>query len=116
VNAKRILLAAALLALLVPAAGDAQTAAPAPAPTLAPAAKGMGQGKMMGQGVRGRGMMGGRGMGGGMCGMANAAEHVEVENLADGVKITLRSTDPASVKRMQKMAEAMRLMHEAETQ
>jgi hypothetical protein len=29
------------------------------------------------------------------------------------VTITLTSTDPAKVKRLQKMAEAMRLMHEA---
>ena len=38
---------------------------------------------------------------------------VDVKNVDKGVTITLTSTDPAQVARLQKMAEAMRLMHEA---
>jgi len=66
------------------------------------------------------GMMGG-GMGGGMMGgmpmgpmaMMGGDARVEVKNVEKGVTITITSTDPAKVKRLQKMAEAMRLMHEA---
>ena len=45
--------------------------------------------------------------------MMGGDARVEVKNVDKGVTITITSTDPAKVKRLQKMAEAMRLMHEA---
>jgi len=87
----------------------------------APAApNGMGNMGSMGGGGMCQGMMGG-GMGGGMMGgmpmgpmaMMGGDARMEVKNVDKGVTITLTSTDPAKVKRLQKMAEAMRLMHEA---
>jgi hypothetical protein len=76
----------------------------------------MGMG-MMGGGM-GMGMMGGgMGMmgGGGFCpmGMGGADTKVEVKNVDKGVVITITSADASRVARLQKMAEAMRLMHEA---
>jgi len=65
---------------------------------------------MMGGGMGG-GMMGGMPMG--PMGMMGGDARMEVKNVDKGVTITLTSTDPAKVKRLQKMAEAMRLMHEA---
>jgi hypothetical protein len=69
---------------------------------------------MMGGGM---GMMGGGMgmMGGGMgpMGIAAADTKVDVKNVDKGVTITFTSSDPARVARLQKMAEAMRLMHEA---
>jgi hypothetical protein len=95
----------------------AQTAAPAPAPTLGTAPPGagpMGRGRMAGPG---RGMRGPGGGGMGMCPvLVENAERLEVKKLADGVTMTITSSDPAEVARIQKMAEAMRLMHEAATQ
>jgi hypothetical protein len=64
-------------------------------------------------------MMGGGGMGamgggmGTMMSMGGADTQVAVKNTDKGVTITLTATDPAKVARLQKMAEAMRLMHEA---
>jgi hypothetical protein len=94
----------------------------APARGTGPAAGGgmMGGGSMCG----GMGMMGGgMGMGAGMpmggtmgmmgMGMMAGDARVEVKNLDKGVTVTITSADPAKVKRLQKMAEAMRLMHEA---
>jgi len=114
---RHLVLAATLLAAL--ALGDgaaAQTAGPSPAPTLGTAPGG-------GPGPMGRGRMGGpgpgRGRGGGigMCPvLVENADQVVVKNLADGVTLTLTSKDAAQVQRLQKMAEAMRLMHEATTQ
>ena len=46
-------------------------------------------------------------------GLGSADTKVEVKNVDKGVTITLTSTDQAKVARLQKMAEAMRLMHEA---
>ena len=108
---------------------SAQTAAPAPPAKTAPHAHGpstapgpkMGR---LGMGMMGGGMgmmgggMGGMGMMGGMChmGMGSADTKVDVKNVDKGVTITFTSTDPAKVARLQKMAEAMRLMHEANTQ
>ena len=63
----------------------------------------------MGMGM-GMGMMGG---GMGPMGMATADTKVDVKNIDKGVTITITSPDPARVARLQKMAEAMRLMHEA---
>jgi len=103
---------------------SAQTA-PAPKPAKPPAAHvhpgaadtGMGMGSMGSMGMMGGGMgMGHMGMmGGGLCpmGMAGADTKVEVKNIDKGVTITLTSSDATRVTRIQKMAEAMRLMHEA---
>jgi hypothetical protein len=69
---------------------------------------------MMGGGMMGGGMMGGGMMGGGMCPMmGNANAKVEIKKIDKGVTITMTSSDPAMATRLQKMAEAMRLMHEA---
>jgi hypothetical protein len=129
---KRVFLMAAVLAGAA-AAGtgwvSAQTPAPAPAPKTAPHAdhgRGVGPAPgMMGGGMGmmggGIGMMGGGMgpgmgmMGGGMChmGMGSADTKIDVKNVDKGVTITITSTDPAKVTRLQKMAQAMRLMHEA---
>lgn len=125
---KTLLLTAALLTGLSAGGAawvSAQTA-PAPKPAKPPAAHthpggadaSAGMGTMHGGGM-GMGMMGGGMgmgmMGGGMCpmGMAGADTKVEVKNIDKGVTITLTSTDASRVTRLQKMAEAMRLMHEA---
>ena len=57
-------------------------------------------------------------MGGGMCGpmMGGAKTKVDVKKIEKGVTITLTSPDAATVARLQKTAEAMRLMHEATAQ
>ena len=60
----------------------------------------------------GGGMMGAMPMGA-MSMMGGRRASVEVKNVDKGVTITFTSTDPAKVARLQKMAEAMRLMHEA---
>lgn len=75
-----------------------------------------GMGMMGGSGMCS--MMGGTGMGGmnhlgGMMNMGGPGTEVAVKNTDKGVTITLTATDPAKVVRLQKMAEAMRLMHEA---
>ncbi len=100
--------------------GVGATAAAAPSSD-APAAKGGGMmgGGMMGGGMMGGGMMGGGMMGmmgGGMCPMGGANTKVEVKKIDKGVTITMTSSDPAMAVRLQKMAEAMRLMHEASAQ
>jgi hypothetical protein len=70
---------------------------------------------MMGGGMMGGGMMGM--MGGGMCPMmGGASTKVEVKKIDKGVTITMTSSDAAVAARLQKMAEAMRLMHEATAQ
>lgn len=57
------------------------------------------------------------GMGGGMCPMVGGAgTKVDVKKIDKGVTMTFTSSDPATVTRIQKMAEAMRLMHEASSQ
>jgi hypothetical protein len=62
-------------------------------------------------------MGGGMGMmGGGMGVMGGAKTKVDVKKIDKGVTITFTSTDAPTVARLQKMAEAMRLMHEAMTQ
>ena len=125
---KRTLLTATVLgALALASAGWAAGEAPSKAPPAAhqhaappatkdapPAKGGMGMG--MGHGMMGGGMGMGM-MGGGMCPMMNAADtQVAVKNTEKGVTITYTSSDPAKVARLQKMAEAMRLMHEATAQ
>jgi hypothetical protein len=76
---------------------------------MCPMMGGMGMGMGMGMNP----MMGGMGMG---AMMGGADTRVEVKNVDKGVTITLTSNDAAAVKRLQKMAEAMRLMHEAMAQ
>ena len=75
-------------------------------------------GGMKGGGMRGGGMMGGGMMGGGMCSMMMGGPDtkIEVKKIEKGVTITLTSSDAATTTRLQKMAEAMRLMHEAMTE
>ncbi len=121
---KRILFGSALVALLAGASlAVAETAAK---PTPAPAAHdheagaheaGMHHCDMMGGGMSGSGMMGGGMMGGGMgpMMMGGPGTKVSVKNVDKGVTVTFTSTDPATVVRLQKMAEGMRLMHEAMT-
>lgn len=98
----------------------AQTApAPAPKPrsgaeTPPPGGRGMG----MGMGMGGPGMRQGMGMGmmggGGMCPMVVGGDtKIQVKNLPKGVTITLTNDNADVVTRLQKMAEGMRLMHEA---
>lgn len=115
-----VLLAVLLAALATAEPAAAQTATPQPTLGTMPRGSGgpMGRGRMMGRGP-GRGMARGPGGGGGMgmCPMMlENAERVEVKNQPDGVTITITSSDEAEVKRIQKLAEAMRLMHEAGTQ
>jgi hypothetical protein len=95
-------------------AGDHDHAAAAKGASPAPGGMGMG---MMGSSGMCQGMMGGgMAMGAlpmGPMAMMGGDARVEVKNLDKGVTITITSTDPAKVKRLQKIAEAMRLMHEA---
>jgi hypothetical protein len=69
----------------------------------------------MGAGMMGGGM--GAGMMGGMCPMimGGPGTKISVKNVDKGVTITLTSPDAATATRLQKMAEGMRLMHEAMT-
>lgn len=81
---------------------------------------GMGGPGMGGPGMHGAGMDG-MGMGGmgmmGMCPAMGAANtKVDVQKVAKGVTITITSDDAHAVARIQKMAEAMKLMHEAATE
>lgn len=83
----------------------------------------------MGQGMQ-HGMMGGRGMPGGMgkmderqpphrmmhCPMMVPGAKVEVKSIDKGATITITSEDAKSARRIQKMAEMMRLMHELESE
>lgn len=122
---KRILLIGTFLALAGGGWVAAETAptpkassTPPAASTTAPVApprmgRGMGPGPM-GGGMMGPGMMGG-GMMGGACPMVmgGANTKVDVKKIDKGVTVTMTSSDPATVARLQKMAEAMRLMHEA---
>jgi hypothetical protein len=121
---KRLTLIATLAATLM---GAGLVAAQAPSPkaqdphaghhaeAAAPAA-GKGKGPKDEPGMA-DGKMGMMGMGGGMMGMCpgmmGAGAKMEVVKLPKGVTITLTSDDPKVVARVQKMAEGMRLMHEA---
>jgi hypothetical protein len=121
---KRILLTTVLLTVVAGGGWVAAqtTAAPKPAPTMAgPGPRGRmmsGDSMPMGGGMRGRGMMGGGMMGGGMCPMmmGGSDTKIDVKKIDKGVTITLTSSDAATATRLQKMAEAMRLMHEAMTE
>jgi hypothetical protein len=108
----------ALVSAQTAAAPKAAKPAPEHVHPGAPDAGGNGMSNMgMGHMGMGMGMMGmGAGMmGGGLCpmGMGSADTKVEVKNVPKGVTITFTSTDAARVARLQKMAEAMRLMPEA---
>jgi hypothetical protein len=118
---KRVLFGSVMLAVLA-GAGWALAESPAPGKPAAASheAATCPMGGMMGGGMMGGGMgppmMGGM-MGGGMgpMMMGGPGTKVAVKNIDKGVTITLTSSDPAAVTRLQKMAEAMRLMHEAMT-
>jgi|SRR4051794_792767 hypothetical protein len=129
---KRAILMSALLGTFVAgAAGVVAAETPAPAkPQAAPAAHDHahgpfgppgegGEGKMMCGHMMGGGMgmgMGGMGMGPmGPMMMGGPGTKVAVKNVDKGVTITLTAADAAGAVRLQKMAEAMRLMHEAMT-
>jgi hypothetical protein len=45
--------------------------------------------------------------------MGGNGTKIDVKKIDKGVTVTYTSSDPATVTRLQKMAEAMRLMHEA---
>ena len=115
---RRASLVSVLLAVLIGGGlAIAQTTTPATkAPTSMPAGHEHGDGMcagMMGGGMGG-GMMGGGMMGGmGPMMMGGAATKIAVKNVDKGVTITLTSADAAMATRLQKMAEGMRLMHEA---
>jgi hypothetical protein len=81
-------------------------------------AKGTSGHGMMGKGIHGQGMMGQGMMGmGGMCPMmVGRGTKVEVKNLPKGATMTFTNDNAETVARLQKMAEAMRLMHEAHAQ
>jgi hypothetical protein len=115
---KRLVLMTAILTGLGLAGvgwAEAQSAPKPSAPkTVTPSDSSEHAGMAMGGGMMGGGMMGGGMMGGGMCPMMGASDtQMTVKNVDKGVTITFTSTDAAKVKRLQKMAEAMRLMHEA---
>jgi hypothetical protein len=123
---KRILVATTIMTALAGGGWVAAQTVPAPKPGAGtparPARGGMGYGMgpgMMGGGM-GPGMMGGgmMGMGGGMCSMmmGDPSLKLDVKKVDKGVTITMTSTDAATAARLQKMAEAMRLMHEAMTE
>jgi predicted lipid-binding transport protein (Tim44 family) len=108
---RRASLVSALVALLVGSGlAIAQTTAPA-----AKAQPSMPAGHEHGEGMC-AGMMGGGMMGGmGPMMMGGPGTKIAVKNVEKGVTITLTSSDPAMATRLQKMAEGMRLMHEAMT-
>lgn len=107
-----------LLLVLGGGVAFAQAGPPKAAPRAAPAAPSSASGQgMMGQGMMGHGMMSGDMMGSGMmdnCSCANAAGiRVDVKKIAKGVTITYTSEDASAVARLQKRADAVRLMHES---
>jgi predicted lipid-binding transport protein (Tim44 family) len=110
---KRIVMTVAVLTALVGGGWVAAQTPPTPKSTpTSPAPKSGADYGMMGGGMMGGGMMGG-----GLCPMLGAANaKVDVKKIDKGVTITMTSSDPATATRLQKMAEAMRLMHEAMTQ
>jgi hypothetical protein len=119
---KKVLWAATIMTALMGGGWVAAQTVPAPkagaGTTARPPRGGMGYG--MGPGMMGGGMMGGgmMGMGGGMCSMmmGDPSLKLDVKKIDKGVTITMTSSDAATAARLQKMAEAMRLMHEAMTE
>ena len=116
---RRASLVSAFLAVVIGSGfAIAQTTAPGTkAQTSMPAGHEHGDGMcggMMGGGMMGGGMMGGGMMGGmGPMMMGGAGTKIAVKNIDKGVTITLTAPDAAMATRLQKMAEGMRLMHEA---
>jgi hypothetical protein len=117
---KRVLFGSVLVAALAGATwAVAETPAkPTPAPAVHDHEAGMHEGgmhhcEMMSGGMNGGGMMGG-GMGPMMM-MGGPGTKIAVKNVDKGVAVTFTSADAATVVRLQKMAEGMRLMHEAMT-
>ena len=106
---RRTSLVSAFLAVVIGSGlAIAQTTAPAAKPqTSMPAGHEHGDG--MGGGMMGGGMMGGMGP----MMMGGAGTKISVKNVDKGVTITMTSPDAAMATRLQKMAEGMRLMHEA---
>jgi hypothetical protein len=80
------------------------------------------QGHMMGRDMMGAGSNSGAvppagANGAGTCsGMMGPGTNVQVAKVTKGVSFTMTGTDSKAVSRIQKMAEAMRLMHEAMAQ
>ena len=120
---KKMLLAASLVIPILTASGwvvAQNAAAPKPATAMAPSpAKpaahdhGAATAAAGEHGAHGGGMACGM-MGGGMGALFGGPNTVvDVKKLDKGVTITLTSSDAATVVRLQKMAEGMRLMHEA---
>src|SRR3954468_21831589 len=109
---RRASLVSALVALLVGGGlAIAETTPPAAKPQSA-----MPAGHEHGDGMMGGGMCAGAGMMGGMGHlMMGTGTKIAVKNVDKGVTMTLTSPDPATATRLQKMAEGMRLMHEAMT-
>jgi hypothetical protein len=102
------LLSVALAVVIGGGLAIAQTSAPAAkAQTSMPAGHEHGDG--MCAGVMSGGMIGGMGP----MMMGGAGTKISVKNVDKGVAITLTSADAAMATRLQKMAEGMRLMHEA---
>lgn len=101
-------------------APNAQAAKPAACPCMQAGMAGSGQmGRMMGQGMMGQGMMGmqgGRmGMQPGMMGMSPMmvpGAKVEVKSIGNGAVITITSADAKAARRIQILAEMMRLRQE----
>jgi predicted lipid-binding transport protein (Tim44 family) len=108
----RILLVLALTAGIF---GGGLVAAETASSTAKPAAATPAQPGSWQSGMMGAGMMGGGMLGAGMCPitMAGLGTKMDVKKIDKGVSITFTSTDPLTVARLQKMAEAMRLMHQA---
>ncbi|HVY38572.1 MAG TPA: hypothetical protein VHM31_11575 [Polyangia bacterium] len=119
---KRVLFGSVLVALVAGASwAVAETPKPAPTPSAHDHEAGLHEGgmhhcEMMGGGATG-GAMGPMMMGGAMgpMMMGGPGTKIAVKNIDKGVTMTFTSSDPATVVRLQKMAEAMRLMHEATT-
>jgi hypothetical protein len=101
----RIAMLAVLLAMFTTSVRvEAQSPAPSPVPVPT-----LGQAQRPGKGAGQRQMRGG----GAMAMLLQNADQVTVENTAAGATITFSAKDPAAVARIQKIAESMRLMHEA---
>jgi hypothetical protein len=88
---------------------------------LALASAALAQGRMPGRGpmTGGRGGWMGHGMGYGMgmgCPMLAPGVELQVAKIANGVTLTLTSSDPKVAARIQKRAEILRLMHELEAE
>jgi predicted lipid-binding transport protein (Tim44 family) len=111
---RRASLVSAFLAVVIGSGlAIAETTVPAAkAQTSMPAGHEHGDGMCagMGGGMMGGGMMGGMGP---ITMMGGPGTKISVKNVDKGVTITLTSPDAAMATRLQKMAEGMRLMHEA---